>query len=317
MPNKTPEPGKKRTKTLSLNREERRINFLTHLVLCTASFMVVFPLLFALIKATQPVDKIFSPSLIPGGELLVNLKKAVIDQTMGLFILNSLKISFLVTLGKSITALSAAMVLVYFRFPFKKLLFSLIIITLIMPTEVLILGLYNLISLSPPETAQDWMHLLTHPLELLYKPIRHGLGLANTTSALVLPFLASATGIFLFRQHFLSIPSILGDAALCDGAGPRQFFFHILLPLSYNTIGAFWLIQFIYVWDQYLWPRVIIRREARQMVQVGLSLLMTANEGRDWGTVMAGAVFIVLPPLLIFILLQKQFVKGFALKVDK
>ncbi|MFP4302998.1 MAG: carbohydrate ABC transporter permease, partial [Spirochaetaceae bacterium] len=133
----------------------------------------------------------------------------------------------------------------------------------------------------------------------------------------IVPFMASATGIFLFRQHFLSIPRDLGDAARIDGAGPMGFLFHVLVPMSVNTIGALAVIQFVYVWDQYLWPRVIIRHDARQVVQVGLNLIIGVGEGVYWGQVMAGALVSIIPPLVIFIALQEQFMRGFALTSDK
>jgi sn-glycerol 3-phosphate transport system permease protein len=87
--------------------------------------------------------------------------------------------------------------------------------------------------------------------------------------------------------------------------------------MSVNTIGALAVIQFVYVWDQYLWPRVIIRREELQVVQVGLNLIIGTGEGVQWGYVMAGALLTIIPPLLVFMLLQEQFMRGFALSQEK
>jgi sn-glycerol 3-phosphate transport system permease protein len=131
------------------------------------------------------------------------------------------------------------------------------------------------------------------------------------------PFLASATGVFLFRQHFASIPSDLADAARVDGAGPLRFLVSILIPMSTNTIGALALIQFIYMWNMYIWPLVIIRENARQVVQIGLRSMTAVQDTTNWGVVMAGAVLAMLPPLVMFILLHQQFTKGFALGQEK
>jgi sn-glycerol 3-phosphate transport system permease protein len=129
--------------------------------------------------------------------------------------------------------------------------------------------------------------------------------------------MASATGTFLFRQHFMSIPTSLADAARTDGAPPFQFLQKVLIPMRWNTIGALVVIEFVYVWNQYLWPKVIIRREDYQVVQVGLDLITGTGEGVEWGYVKAGAVLSLVPPLLVFMMLQEQFTRGFALSESK
>lgn len=159
-----------------------------------------------------------------------------------------------------------------------------------MPTQILIVALFDLVS---------------------------KMGMGNSYAALTMPFLASATGVFLFRQHFSSIPGSLADAARVDGAGPIRFLWSVLIPMSWNTIGALALIQFIYMWNQYLWPLVIIREGARQVIQVGLRSMTAQQDVTNWGVVMAGAILAMLPPLIVFLLLHEQFTKGFALGREK
>ena len=142
-------------------------------------------------------------------------------------------------------------------------------------------------------------------------------GWGDTFWAISVPFLASATGSFLFRQHFANLPTELSEAAQMDGANPLQFLFRILLPLSWNTIGALSVIQFIYMWNQYLWPLLIIKNERMQVVQVGLGTLRNVEGAITYGPLMMGAVIATIPPVLIFILLQKQFMSGFAITRDK
>ena len=163
-----------------------------------------------------------------------------------------------------------------------------------MPTEVLIVGLFDVVSKQPPESLDELWAWVRNPLALLTRPTEYGLGWANTYWAIIVPFLASATGTFLFRQHFMSIPRSLADAAKIDGAGPFRFLTGILIPMSWNTIGALAVIQFVYVWDQYLWPLVIIRRTNKQVIQVGLNLIISTGEGTQWGYVMAGALLALL-----------------------
>lgn len=288
-----------------------------HIVLSIAVLLIAAPIVFALIKATQSRGAVLSPSLVPGTEFFSNLRIVWTDQHLGRYIGNSLWIALTVTTGKTILSILAAMVLVYFDIRFKGFLFGFILFTLLMPTEVLIVGLFDMVSLRPPETFRAFLGWILNPRRVFLEPIPFGLGWTNRYSSIVVPFMASATGIFLFRQHFLSIPRDLGDAARIDGAGPWSFLFHVLIPMSANTIGALAVIQFVYVWDQYLWPRVIIRDEGRQVVQVGLNLIIGVGEGVYWGQVMAGALVSIIPPLVVFVALQEQFMRGFALTSDK
>lgn len=295
---------------------ERRA-WLTHLLLSVASLIIMIPVLFAIIKASQAHGAVMSPSLVPGTEFVNNIVAVWTKARLGMFMRNSLFIAFVVTIGKTFTALLAGMALVYFDFRGKNIIFMLILLTLLMPTEVLIVPLFDLIAQRPPgswEVAWQW---LRNPAQVILQPLPYGLGWSNTFLALTIPFLASATGIFLFRQHFMSIPRELADAAKMDGAGALRYLWRILVPMSANTIGALAVIQFVYVWDQYLWPRVIIRREELQVVQVGLNLIIGTGEGVQWGYVMAGALLTIIPPLLVFMLLQEQFMRGFALSQSK
>ena len=132
-----------------------------------------------------------------------------------------------------------------------------------------------------------------------------------------MPFLASATGAFLFRQHFANIPAELSEAAQLDGATPLQFLIRVLVPVSWNTIGALAVIQFVYVWNMYLWPALIIQGQERQVVQVGLRTLVGGDASVSFGPLMMGAVIASIPPVIVFVLLQKQFMSGFQLSRDK
>jgi sn-glycerol 3-phosphate transport system permease protein len=295
----------------------RRNAWLIHLLLIAACFVVMAPVLFALIKATQTNAAVLSPSLVPGQQFFRNIEAVWVNARLGTFMRNSLVIALIVTTGKTLTALLAGMALVYFDFRGKGFIFGFILFTLMLPTEVLIVPLYDLIGQRPPASWAVFWEWLRNPLTAFFTPIPFGFGWSNTLLALTVPFLASATGVFLFRQHFLSIPRELADAAKMDGAGAIRFLTSILVPMSVNTIGALAVIQFVYVWDQYLWPRVIIRREELQVVQVGLNLIIGTGEGVQWGYVMAGALLTIIPPLLVFMLLQEQFMRGFALSQEK
>ncbi len=301
------------TRTASARQRRPKTRWLIHLLLIVSCLVVTGPILFALIKATQPTTQVISASLIPGAQLWHNVSNAWVQADLGIYMRNSFIIAFAVTFGKTLFSLMAGMALVYFRIPFKPVVFGFILLTLMMPTQVLIVGLFDLVSKQAPPTWQALFSWIAHPLA----PTPYGFNWSNSYWAIIVPFLASATGVFLFRQHFMSIPLSLADAAKIDGAGPLRFLMSILVPMSTNTIGALAVIQFVYVWNQYLWPLVIIRRTDRQVVQVGLNLIISQGQDTDWGLVMAGAIVALIPPLIVFMLLQEQFMRGFALSSEK
>jgi sn-glycerol 3-phosphate transport system permease protein len=288
-----------------------------HAVLILSCTVVCFPVVFALVKATQSSSIVPTASLVPGKAFWGNLKVVWTDYHLGQYMRNSFFISLWVAGGKIILSLFAALALVFYRFKGKNLIFAFIILTLMLPTEVLILGLFELVSNQP---APDLIHLLQwlfSPVEFFFAPTKYGFGWGDSLLGVITPFLASATGVFLFRQHFLSIPRALADSARIDGASSLQFLVHILVPMSLNTIGALALIQFVYVWDQYIWPRVILRRTANQVVQVGLNMIISTGESVQWGQVMTSVVIAMIPPLVVFALLYRSFMQGYALSSDK
>lgn len=262
----------------------------THLILSLAVLVIAAPLLFALIKATQTSAQVTGPSLLPGTQFLENARDAWVGAGLGRYLRNSVIVALSVTLGKTVLSLLAALAFVYFRFPLKGLLFAAVLFTLALPTELLIVALFDLVS--------------------------GGLGWADRYAAIIVPFIASATGVLLFRQHFMNIPASLADAARIDGAGPLTFLRRVLVPLSWNTVGALAVVQFVGAWDQYLWPLVIMQSDAKQVVQVGLGRLIDVEQS-NWGAVMAGAILTMVPPVLVFTALQEQFSKGFALGQDR
>jgi sn-glycerol 3-phosphate transport system permease protein len=122
--------------------------------------------------------------------------------------------------------------------------------------------------------------------------------------------IASATATFLFRQFFMTVPDELVEAARMDGAGPMRFFKDVLLPLSATNIAAMFVIQFIYGWNQYLWPLLVTTDEGMYPVVLGIKRLISGESWTEWNVVMASAMLAMLPPALIVILMQKWFVKG-------
>jgi sn-glycerol 3-phosphate transport system permease protein len=196
----------------------------------------------------------------------------------------SFVVAIIITVGKIAISLLSAFAIVYFRFPFKMACFWAIFLTLMLPVEVRILPTYKVVA---------------------------DLGLLNSYAGLSLPLIASATATFLFRQFFLTVPDELVEAARIDGAGPMRFFKDILVPLSRTSIAALFVIQFIYGWNQYLWPLLMTTSEDMYPVVIGIKRMLAGGEAAvDWNIVMATAILAMLPPTLVVILMQKWFVKG-------
>ena len=263
----------------------------THLALIIVCFLIAVPAFYALLVSTMTRDQAFQypPRLVPGGDLFNNVE-TLMEQNFGRMFVNTTIAAAIVVVAKTITSMLAGLAFVYFRFPFKWFLFFFVLLTLLMPTEIIIVPLFKLMS------ELQWF---------------------NTRYALTVPFMASATGAFLFRQHFSNIPRELAEAAQIDGASPVRFMFTILVPMSWNVIGAMAVIQFVYMWNQYLWPVIIVKDPKEQLIQVGVVNMFSVGAQTDYGIVMAGAVIASIPPLLVFVLLQRQFMSGFALTRDK
>lgn len=277
-----------------ITRQRRPLDFLpkrwlTHVLLWVSCFFLGIPLLYAMLVSTQSNADVYAYRFFPGDALSKNLE-LVMSRNLGSFMVNSTIMAVTITIGKTILSMMAGLAFVYFRFPGKWVLFGFVLITLMMPTEILVISLSRFVGID-----LKW---------------------GNTFQALVVPFLASATGTFLFRQHFSNIPHELSEAAQLDGASPIQFLFRVLIPISWNAIGALAVIQFVYGWNMYLWPQ-LIARENLKVVTVGLRSFIAVDSSFSFGPLMLASVLISIPPVLVFIILQKQFMSGFALGRDK
>ncbi len=263
---------------------------LSHLVMIVAVTFIMFPMIYALLLATQTPNQYYNLQILPGSALFENIAFAWNRVNMGRLLLNTGFVAIIVAVGKIILSIMGGFAFVYFDFRGKSLLFGLILITHMLPLPVRIVPTYALVD---------------------------ALGWTNSFQALTIPFFASATGILLFRQLYQTIPPALADAARIDGATPIQFLYSIVIPLSATNIAALFLIEFIYMWNQYLWPLLIASTDNTRMVQIGLKQLVATDAAVEWHYVMSGVLLAAIPPLVLLILLQRNLIKGVALYEDK
>ncbi len=275
---------------------ERRatLGILAHAIMILGMLIVAFPLYLAFVASTHAAQEIVQAPmpLLPGGHFWENYSAALTghgggagsNAPVGRMMWVSLVTALVITFGKIAVSLLSAFALVYFRFPFRGLFFWAIFVTLMLPVEVRILPTYKVVS---------------------------DLGMLNSYAGLTIPLIASATATFLFRQFFLTVPEELVEAARIDGAGPMRFFRDILLPLSKTSIAALFVIQFIYGWNQYLWPLLATTSEDMYPVVVGIKRMIAGGDsGNEWNIVMATAIMAMLPPAIVVIFMQRWFVKG-------
>ena len=269
---------------------------LSHLVLVLGVLIVAFPVYITFVASTQTAEQIVQNvpmSLWPGDNFFNSYRFALFGGVTEFgtrvpaaapMLMVSLISALTIALGKIAISLLSAFAVVYFRFPGRSLVFWMIFITLMLPVEVRILPTYKVVS---------------------------DLGLLNTYAGLTVPLIASATATFLFRQFFLTIPDELVEAARIDGAGPMKFFKDVLLPLSATSIAALFVIQFIYGWNQYLWPLLMTTDENMYPVVMGIKRMISGGDAAtEWNAVMATAMLAMIPPALVVLLMQKWFVKG-------
>jgi sn-glycerol 3-phosphate transport system permease protein len=269
---------------------------LAHATLLLGVLIIAFPVYVTLIASTQTSQQIVQQvpmSMAPGGHMMETYWVALFggETSYGSKVAPvapMLWVSFVsamvIAVGKIAISLLSAFAFVYFRFPGRGMCFWMVFITLMLPVEVRIGPTYEVVSN---------LHML------------------NSYAGLTVPLIASATATFLFRQFFLTVPDELVEAARIDGAGPMRFFKDVLVPLSMTSIAALFVIQFIYGWNQYLWPLLVTTDESMYPIVMGIKRMFSGGDAaNEWNVIMATAILAMLPPALVVLLMQRWFVKG-------
>jgi sn-glycerol 3-phosphate transport system permease protein len=272
----------------------RFLDCISHGLLALGVLVIVFPIYLALVGSTHSAQEM-AQSPIPlwfGQDAMHNYRTILLGDGPGVtsqvpvarMMWVSLVTALSIAFGKIVISLLSAFAIVYFNFPFRKTVFWGIFITLMLPVEVRIVPTYKVVA---------------------------DFGMINSFAGLTIPLIASATATFLFRQFFMTVPDELTEAAKMDGASPMRFFWDVLLPLSRTSIAALFVIQFIYGWNQYLWPLLMSTEERMYPIVMGIrSMTAGADSQVEWNLVMATAILAMLPPALVVLLMQKWFVKG-------
>ncbi len=267
-------------------------DIVAYIILILGVFVVAFPVYLAVVASTYDAATVMNGNmpLIPGGDAVENYTRVLTagtkqsNEPVLRMLMNSFIVAIGIAVGKIFISVLSAYAVVYFRFPLRMTAFWVIFLTLMLPVEVRIYPTYKVVA---------------------------DLKLLDTYTGLVLPLIASATGTLLFRQFFMTIPDELLEASKIDGAGPFRFFKDTLLPLSVTTIAALFVIQFIYGWNQYLWPLLITTKDSMQTIVIGIKKMLVATDVKaEWQLAMATAVLAMLPPVAVVVFMQRLFVRG-------
>ena len=263
----------------------RKISAGGYTAMAAAVAVMILPLVWMMLASFKEPDEIYTVPIqwLPAGWDLSNYAAALERVPFGSFFANSLLVTVIGAGLKIFLGLTTAYALVFVDVPFKKVFFAVVIFALLIPQQIVIIPNYTLVA---------------------------ELGWLNTYQGIILPGLASAFGTFLFRQHFLSLPPSVLEAAVLDGAGHFRRLFQFVVPMSAPTIAAVALVSVVNEWNEYLWPLLVVDRAEMMTLPVGLTLLQNNDGVTNWGVLMAGTVLVTVPVLALFFVLQRRIVSG-------
>lgn len=267
----------------ALRKKRIRKTVLVCVNILFALFML-FPLLYSVSVSIMPGDELFTMDLniLPSNPTFENYVRAFTQVPLVRFILNSFLVAGCITIGQIITCSLAAFAFSFLEFKGKNFLFMLVMATMMVPGEAVIISNYLTVS---------------------------SMGILDTYIVLILPSLTSAMGIFLFRQFYMTFPISLYESAKLDGCGNLRFIVKILIPLTKSAIGAMAVYTFINAWNMYMWPLLVTGSNNMRTVQIGISMLDSVDS-QSITLMIAGVVMIIIPSISIFIIGQKQLIRG-------
>lgn len=248
------------------------------------AIIVLLPLLYAISIALMPSNELFTTelNLVPKHPTLRNFSEALTTVPLLRFIVNSFIVAGTITFGQIVSCSLAAFAFSFLEFPGRGILFALVMATMMVPGEATIISNYL--------TVAGWGMLDSYPV-------------------LIIPYLTSAMGIFLFRQFYMSFPKSLYESSKLDGCSNLCFIVKILIPLTKSAIGAMAVYTFINAWNMYMWPLLVTGSNRMRTVQIGISMLDSVDS-QSITLMIAGVVMIIIPSISIFIIGQKQLIRG-------
>lgn len=258
-----------------------------YIVLSAGAIVMLFPFYWALSTSFRELrDILFDPySLLPRNPTFANYTSIFNKAPFGRYLLNSLIVASATTLLQIVTATLSAFAFARMKFRGREIIFIVFLATMMVPQQILMIPQYLVVM---------------------------RLGMGDSYAGLVLPYAATAISIFFLRQFFRTIPKDLEDAAIIDGCGPLRILLNVFVPLAKPALATISVFAFMWSWNNYFWPLLIIDSTEMRTIQLGLALFRTEG-GIQWGEFMAGTVVATLPILIAYFIAQKQFIRGITL----
>jgi multiple sugar transport system permease protein len=275
------------TAPAELRPRDRAARITLYAVLTAGLLVVVGPFIWMALASFKPEKEIrrVPPTWLPETWTLDNFRELFTRLDFPLYFFNSLLVAVLITAGNLLFCSLLGYALAKLDFPGRRGLFLVVLGMLMVPGMVTFVPQFVLVS---------------------------NMGLANSYAGLVLPLLAGPFGVFLMRQFLRSIPDELIEAARVDGAGEWRIFFRVVLPLCRPALATLTILTFLASWNSFLWPLVVATTEDKYTLPVALALYSVGQNRTDFSLLLAGAVVVVLPVLIIFLILQRHFLRGIA-----
>ena len=265
-------------------RKKTMYDILIQAVCIFCALLILFPILYAASVSFMEQKDVLSspPNLLPPKPTLENYKTAFSRTMLLRYMLNSFIVASICSVARMVTATMAAFAFSFLEFKGKGVLFMVVMATMMVPGEATIISNYLTVS---------------------------QLGMLDTYSVLIVPYLTSAMGIFLFRQFYSTFPISLYESAKLDGCSNLKFIVRILIPLTKSAIGAMGVYTFINAWNMYMWPLLVTGSDEMRTVQIGISMLDSVDS-QSITLMIAGVVMVIIPSISIFIVGQKQLIRG-------
>jgi ABC-type glycerol-3-phosphate transport system permease component len=259
-----------------------------HVALVVASIIFAGPFVWMILTGLKSNSEAtaYPPTILPAHWMFGNFAQVFQDAPFGQFYFNSIFTGVLSTAGQVVTSAFAGYAFARIKFPGRSVLFVVLLGALLVPFQVVFVPLVHLLSVF------HWL---------------------NTYQGLIIPNIPSIFGVFLFRQFFMAFPSELEDAAKIDGCGLWKRFVLVIAPLSRSVVGAFTILSFIYNWNNFFYQYVIVNTTRYMTVQLGLTVFQSQQGNSQFNLLMAASTLAVVPVVIVFLIFQKQIVRGVVL----
>lgn len=267
-------------------KTETRKELIWHVFLAVAIFLTLWPIVFMISTSFKDLSQVFESTLnpLPWPITFDNYTTVLGNFPLFTYIWNTFLIAAIVTISKTLTSILSAFAFVYYDFKYKESIFNGMLLTFFIPITVLVMPNYLMMS---------------------------KLGLLNTPWGVALPCLVDGMGVFLMRQTMRCVPKALLEAAILDGAKPRQVLTKVILPLIKPALLANSILFFINSWNEYFWPLLILQDKDSYTLPLALQMFISAEGGSEWGIAMAVATLTSLPPLILYGFCQKFIINTF------